>query len=158
MCIRDRDGVCLTAAEAGGDCMAFDISQETLRRTTIGAWDENHRVNLERPLAHGDEIGGHFVSGHVDGAVAVLAVTEGRGAHRVTFELPAAHAPYVARKGSVCVNGVSLTVNEATPESFTVNLIPHTLARTNLSELRAGSRVNLEVDLLGRYLARLLNR
>lgn len=150
------DGCCLTATaiRAGG----FDatLSPETLRLTVFGSAQVGRRVNLEPALRMGDPLGGHMVSGHVDG-IASLESIETAGEHRVMrFLLPAGLSRYVVHKGSVAVNGVSLTVNEADDRGFTVNLIPHTLAHTNLGALHAGDRVNIETDLLGRYIERLM--
>ena len=151
------DGVCLTVAQMNNDQLVFEVSQETLSCTTIGSWHQNHQVNLERPLKSGDEIGGHFVSGHVDTTCRVQKIQQETGKHCVSFEMPTSYQHYITRKGSVCINGVSLTVNEVSAASFSVNLIPHTLAHTNLQELKVGDSVNLEVDLLNRYLANLMN-
>lgn len=152
------DGVCLTVAQSEGANMEFDVSQETLRCTTIGRRRPEHRVNLERAMAYGDEIGGHFVSGHVDRTIVVLSTGQTGAACRILFQLPSDYAPYITRKGSVCINGVSLTVNEVSSESFGVNIIPYTGMHTNLGKLSAGCQVNLETDILGRYMANLLNQ
>lgn len=145
-------GCCLTVIRKGKGRLWFDVSKETLRVTT--GLDRAGRVNLEKSLGLGDKLGGHLVTGHVDG-VGRLAGVKGS---EYTFEAPKDLARYVARKGSICVNGVSLTVNRVKGRRFEVNLIPHTLKVTTLGGLRAGDPVNLEVDLIARYVARLLER
>ncbi|MBN8889987.1 MAG: riboflavin synthase subunit alpha [Rhodospirillales bacterium 70-18] len=148
-------GCCLTAVEVGADWFAADASAETLSKTTLGGWAVGTRVNLERPLRVGDELGGHIVSGHVDGVAEVLAAAAENGSTRWTFRVPAALARFIAPKGSVAVDGVSLTVNEVDGDSFGVNIIPHTAAVTTFGLLRPGDRVNIEIDTLARYVARL---
>jgi riboflavin synthase len=148
-------GCCLTVAEVGGGLVQFDAVPETLSRTTIGAWRPGTRVNLERALAIGDRLGGHLVQGHVDAVGELIArVAEGEGA-RLTISLPAAIAPLVAEKGSIAVDGVSLTVARAARDRFEIALIPETLARTTLGDAAPGTRVNLEADVLARHVARL---
>jgi riboflavin synthase len=147
-------GCCLTVVEKGRGWFAVEVSNETLSKTTLGAWAEGDRVNLERAARLGDEMGGHVVSGHVDGVGAVVSVEPEGGSHRVTFEAPPPLHRYVAAKGSITVDGVSLTVNEVEGRRFGVNLIPHTWDHTTLGGLKAGDRVNLEIDMLARYLAR----
>jgi riboflavin synthase len=147
-------GCCLTVVEKGQGWFAVEVSDETLSKTTLGAWAEGDRVNLERAARLGDEMGGHVVSGHVDGVGAVVSVEPEGGSHRVTFEAPPPLHRYVAAKGSITVDGVSLTVNEVEGRRFGVNLIPHTWDHTTLGGLKAGDRVNLEIDMLARYLAR----
>jgi riboflavin synthase len=153
------DGVCLTVVALGPGWMEFDISAETLARTAIGrgnsGWKEGRRVNLERPLRVGDELGGHIVSGHVDGVAKVLDCRAEGDSLRLTIEAPEALAPYIAEKGSVALNGTSLTVNDVAGRRFGVNLIPHTRAVTTWGQVRPGDEINLEVDLLARYVARL---
>jgi riboflavin synthase len=148
-------GVCLTAVETSPGRFAADASAETLSKTTLGAWAPGTPVNLERSLRVGDELGGHFVYGHVDGVAAVVSVEPEGDSHRIVIEAPAALARYVAPKGSVAVDGVSLTVNAVDGARFGVNIIPHTWAATTLRHLRPGSRANLEIDMLARYLQRL---
>ena len=148
-------GVCLTLVEHGPDGFAVDVSGETLSRTTLGDWRTGTRVNLERPLSLGEELGGHFVLGHVDGVAAVARVARDGDSRRVTLQAPNALAPLIAQKGSVTLDGVSLTVNEVEQNRFVVNLIPHTLAVTTLGAVTAGTRLNLEVDPLARHVARL---
>jgi riboflavin synthase len=149
------NGVCLTVLEPGGE-LAFDVSRETLDHTTLGGLAAGAAVNLEAALCVGDPLGGHIVSGHVDGVARVLLVREDARSRRVTLEAPAALARYIAPKGSVALDGVSLTVNEVQGQRFDVNLIPHTVARTNFGTLIPGSRVNLEVDTIARYVERML--
>jgi len=156
-------GACLTVVAKGrdeaGDWFAVTASAETLDKTKLGAWTEGSRVNLERALKVGDELGGHIVTGHVDGLGTVESVKPEGDSWRLRFKVPKTIAPYVASKGSIAVDGVSLTVNEVedTPGGtvFGVNVIPHTHAHTTLGDLREGERVNLEIDVLARYVARL---
>ncbi len=148
-------GVCLTVVERGDGVVAFDAVPETLSRTTLGSWRQGTRVNLERALRLSDRLGGHLVAGHVDAVGEVLArVAEGQGA-RLAVSLPPAIAPLVAEKGSIAVDGVSLTVARAQRDRFEVALIPETLARTTLGEAAPGTRVNLEADVVARHVARL---
>jgi len=151
-------GVCLTVIDRGSGWFAVSVSAETLARTTMGGWTEGTPVNFERALCLGDELGGHIVSGHVDG-VSTLVSSEPEGdSRRLVFEAPEDLARYVAPKGSVALDGVSLTVNEVEGKRFGVNIIPHTLAVTTLGLIRPGDRVNMEIDMLARYIARLLER
>lgn len=148
-------GCCLTVVERGDGLVAFDAVPETLARTTLGSWRAGSPVNLERALTMADRLGGHVVQGHVDAVGEVLAVVpEGQGA-RMTISLPAAVAPLVAEKGSIAVDGVSLTVARAHRDRFEVALIPETLARTTLGLASPGTRVNLEADVVARHVARL---
>jgi riboflavin synthase len=148
-------GACLTVVERGAGLVSFDAVPETLARTTIGAWRPGTRVNLERALRLSDRLGGHLVAGHVDAVGEVLSrAAEGQGV-RLAVSLPPAIAPLVAEKGSVAVDGVSLTVAAAGRDRFEVALIPETLARTTLGEARPGTRVNLEADVVARHVARL---
>ncbi|THD56162.1 riboflavin synthase [Phenylobacterium sp.] len=147
-------GCCLTVVEKGRDWFAVEVSGETLGLTTLDQWAEGRRVNLERAARVGDELGGHIVSGHVDGLGEVLSVQSEGGSHRVRVRAPRPLHRFIAPKGSITVEGVSLTVNEVEDDVFGVNLIPHTWDVTTLGELKAGSRVNLEIDMLARYLAR----
>ena len=151
-------GVCLTAVEFIEDGFVADVSAETLACTTLGAWSVGQRVNLERALAVGERLGGHIVSGHVDGVGELVSRQADGRSQRFVLRAPAALARYIAAKGSIAVDGVSLTVNTVSGAEFGVNIVPHTLTHTSLDALRAGSRVNLEVDLLARYLERLLGR
>jgi riboflavin synthase len=148
-------GCCLTAVEVGPDWFAADASAETLSRTTLGRWRPGGRVNLERSLCLGDELGGHLVSGHVDGVGEALFSTKEHGSTRWTFRVPAGLARFIAVKGSIAVDGVSLTVNEVSEDTFGVNIIPHTASVTSFGSLRPGDAVNLEIDMLARYVARL---
>ncbi|HEX3364372.1 riboflavin synthase [Phenylobacterium sp.] len=147
-------GCCLTVVEKGDDWFAVEVSGETLGLTTLDAWEEGRRINLERAARVGDELGGHIVSGHVDGVGEVLSVRSEGGSHRVRIRSPRPLHRFIAPKGSITVEGVSLTVNEVEDDVFGVNLIPHTWDVTTLGELKPGSRVNLEIDMLARYLAR----
>ena len=149
-------GICLTAVELNGDSFAVDASAETLARTTMGTWRAGGRVNLERSLKLGDELGGHLVSGHVDGVAEVLSATPENASVRWRFRVPPAIARYIAVKGSVAIDGVSLTVNEVDAESFGVNIISHTAAVTSFGTLQPGDGVNIEIDTLARYVARLM--
>ncbi len=147
-------GCCLTVVEKGADWFAVEVSTESLEATTLADWREGSVVNLERPTRVGDELGGHIVSGHVDGVGEVVTVEPEIGSHRVTIRAPAPLHRFIARKGSIAVDGVSLTVNEVEGEVFGVNIIPHTWDVTTMGRLKPGSKVNLEIDMLARYLAR----
>jgi riboflavin synthase len=152
------DGVCLTVVALGsGPESWFDVqvSAETVSKTNLGGWAPGRRINLERALKVGDELGGHIVSGHVDGLAMVTGLRPEGESLRVTFRAPHALAGFIASKGSVCLNGTSLTVNEVEGASFGVNLIPHTQAVTTWDEVAVGDAVNLEIDTLARYVARL---
>lgn len=149
-------GCCLTATETGPDWFAADVSAETLACTTLGSWSVSTRVNLERSLCMGDELGGHIVSGHVDGVGTAISATAENASTRWQFRIPRALARFIAVKGSVAVNGVSLTVNEAAADTFGVNVIPHTAEVTTFGSLRPGDAVNVEIDMLARYVARLV--
>jgi riboflavin synthase len=148
------DGVCLTALALGSGSFEADVSRETLARTTLGSLAIGAELNLERSLALGDRVGGHLVTGHVDAVVSVEAITKIDRACRVEVSLEPALAYLVAEKGSITLNGVSLTVNTVSARSFSVMLIPHTLETTNLKQLAVGASLNLEIDLLARYVAR----
>lgn len=148
-------GCCLTVTRIEGDAFAADASIETLNVTTLGQWRTGDRLNLEKALCAGQPLGGHYVTGHVDGIATVVDRANDARSIRVQFEAPAPLARYIARKGSVCIDGVSLTVNDVDGPRFSVNLIPHTLEVTTLDDCRAGTRVNLEVDIIARYLERL---
>jgi riboflavin synthase len=147
-------GCCLTVTEKGPDWFAVEVSNETLSKTTLGAWKTGDGVNLERAAKLGDEMGGHVVSGHVDGLGRVISITPEGGSHRIEVEAPAPLHRYIAAKGSITVDGVSLTVNAVEGQVFSLNIIPHTWDVTTLGRLKAGDPVNLEVDMLARYLAR----
>ncbi|WP_341910445.1 riboflavin synthase [Ferrovibrio terrae] len=148
-------GVCLTVVQKGADWFAVDVSAETLSRSMLGGWKEGSTINLERSLKVGDELGGHIVSGHVDGVGEVVATRIEGESLRIDFRAPEALAGYIAEKGSVTIDGASLTVNGVDGTVFGVNLIPHTQQVTTLGKLKAGDRVNLEIDVLARYVARL---
>lgn len=153
------DGCCLTVVDRGADdhggWFDVDVSAESLSKTALGAWDTGSRINLERSLKVGDELGGHIVSGHVDGTAAILSITPEGDSMRYLFEAPVALARFIAPKGSVALQGTSLTVNEVEGARFGVNLIPHTQQVTTWGGMQAGDRVNLEIDTLARYVARL---
>ena len=148
------NGVCLTVVDVDGGVFTADVMGETLRRTALGALRPGDPVNLERAARVGDELGGHIVSGHVDGVGEVLSVEAEGGSHRVRIRAPRPLHRFIAPKGSITVEGVSLTVNEVEDDVFGVNLIPHTWDVTTLGGLTPGARVNLEIDMLARYLAR----
>ncbi len=148
-------GCCLTAVEVGADWFAVDVSGETLSCTSLGGWAPGTRVNLERSLRVGDELGGHIVSGHVDGLGEVRSVTSENGSWRVEIAVPRDLSRFIAAKGSVAVDGVSLTVNTVSGQDFGINIIPHTWDVTTLGTLTPGARVHIEIDMLARYVARL---
>ena len=150
------NGCCLTAVQLAGDAFKADLSRETLSHTTAGNWGTGTPVNLEKALTAGQALGGHYVTGHVDGVGEVVGRHEDARSVRVEFEVPPDLARYIARKGSVCVDGVSLTVNGVAGRRFDVNLVPHTLEQTILGDYHPGTRVNLEVDIIARYLERLV--
>lgn len=153
------NGVCLTVVEKGdsdtGSWFVVDASAETLGKTTLGNWKAGTAVNLEPALRVGDELGGHIVSGHVDGVGRIAEMREEGASHRVVIETPAPLLRFIAPKGSIAVEGISLTVNEVTDTGFGVNIIPHTWQVTSLHDAGVGTHVNLEIDLLARYVARL---
>ena len=149
------DGVCLTVIDTGPDWFDVEISAETVARTNLSDWAEGRAVNLERALKVGDELGGHIVSGHVDGVAEVVALREEGDSTRVTLRAPEALARFIAPKGSVALNGTSLTVNEVEGRDFGINFIPHTKQVTTWGRVAVGDRVNLEIDTLARYVARL---
>jgi riboflavin synthase len=149
-------GVCLTAIALTPDTYAADLSAETLNATTAGQWVVGQKVNLEKALTPAKPLGGHMVSGHVDGVGRLVERFEDARSIRLVFEAPADLKRYIARKGSVCIDGVSLTVNEVSGARFGVNIIPHTAQHTTLGERKVGDAVNLEVDVIARYLERLL--
>ncbi len=148
-------GVCLTVVQKGADWFAVDVSAESLSRTTLGNWKDGSAINLERSLKVGDELGGHIVSGHVDGVGEVVATRSEGDSLRIDFRAPASLAGFIAEKGSITIDGASLTVNGVDGAVFGVNLIPHTQQVTTLGKLKAGDKVNLEIDVLARYVARL---
>ncbi|MBL4611133.1 riboflavin synthase [Halopseudomonas sp.] len=150
------NGVCLTAVELPGDGFWADVSQETIRRTALSRLKEGSRVNLEKALTPSSRLGGHLVSGHVDGVGKVLSMNEDARSWHFRIEAPAALARYIAEKGSITVDGTSLTVNAVDGAVFDLNIVPHTMQETVMGDYQAGSPVNLEVDLIARYLERLL--
>ncbi|MEM6740735.1 MAG: riboflavin synthase [Pseudomonadota bacterium] len=153
------DGVCLTVVDRGRDAAGgwfdVDVSAETVSKTNLGSWSEGRRVNLERALRVGDELGGHIVSGHVDGLAEVVSVEDEGDSTRVTLRAPDGLARFIAPKGSVALNGTSLTVNDVAGTGFGINFIPHTKTVTTWGDARVGDAVNLEIDTLARYVARL---
>jgi riboflavin synthase len=150
-----HSGVCLTVVEMNGPKLKYDVSRETLN-CTIGLDAVGNEVNLEKALRLADRLGGHLVTGHVDGVGEVVKFEPVGESHELVIRAPAAIAGYIAKKGSITVNGVSLTVNRVDSRDFWINLIPHTVAMTNLKHLQAGSKVNLEIDLIARYVERML--
>ncbi len=148
-------GCCLTAVALGPDWFDVEVSGETLSKTNLGGWAPGQPLNLERSLRLGDEMGGHIVSGHVDGLGRVASLTAENGSWRVAVDVPHALARFIAAKGSVAIDGVSLTVNEVTGDRFGVNIIPHTWTATTLGRLQPGAPVHIEIDMLARYVARL---
>ena len=151
------DGVCLTVVDLGPDWYDVQISAETVSKTNIShnTWDEGRRLNLERALKVGDELGGHIVSGHVDGVAELIALEDEGDSTRATFRAPGELAKFIAPKGSVTLNGTSLTVNDVDGATFGINMIPHTKSVTTWGDARVGDRINLEIDTLARYVARL---
>lgn len=151
-------GGCMTVIATGEDWFEISASAESLSKTTMGSWDVGRRVNLERALKVGDELGGHYVSGHVDGVGKVVSITPENESMRFVFEAPENLKLFMAPKGSVAIDGVSLTVNEVEDRTFGINIIPHTQEVTTLGVLKPGDAVNLEIDMLARYVARLLEK
>ena len=149
-------GCCLTVIDKTDETFFVDISAETLSKTTLGAWKVMTRINLEPSLKVGDEMGGHFVSGHVDCIIKILDITPEGNSHRFKIALPDHLKKYIAPKGSVALDGISLTVNEVDNKSFGVNIIPHTWEKTTLSDRRPGDKLNMEIDMLARYAARMM--
>lgn len=149
-------GVCLTVVERADDWFQVAVSAESLDRTTIGTWQVGSQINLERALALGDELGGHIVSGHVDGQAKLLSITPSGDSHKLVFDVPDALAGFIAEKGSVALDGISLTVNMVEDTQFAVNIIEHSWSNTTLADRRVGDMVNLEIDMLARYVARLM--
>ena len=149
-------GICLTAVEFGTDYYVADVSGETLNVTTAGDWKVGLPVNLEKALRLQDRLGGHLVSGHVDGVGTVKSISQDARSWRYEIEAPLALAKYIAHKGSICINGISLTVNQVDECVFDINIVPHTRQETTIKEFEVGTKVNLEVDLLARYLERMM--
>jgi riboflavin synthase len=154
------DGACLTVTtvdpSGAGSTFAVDVSNETMAKTTLDEWGLGRRINLERALKAGDELGGHIVAGHVDGVGRIVDMRPDGQSRRFTVEVPPELAPYIASKGSITLDGISLTVNEVKENRFGINIIPHTLTHTTLGAKKPGDRVNLEVDVFARYVARLM--
>ena len=148
-------GSCMTVIEKGADWFAVSVSGESLAKTTLGRWHRGTAVNLERALKAGDEIGGHIVSGHVDGVGALVSMAREGDSTRMTFEAPEGLRRFIASKGSITIDGISLTVNDVGSTTFDINVIPHTQVITTLGERQVGDAVNLEIDMLARYVARL---
>lgn len=149
-------GVCLTVVEVGDDWFAVDASGETLAKTTLGGWKDGTAINLERALAIGDELGGHLVSGHVDGVTRVLGIEQSGDSRVFVFAMEDWLAPFVAAKGSITLDGVSLTVNGVASDRFDINVIPHTQTATTLGAAQTGQDLNVEIDMLARYVRRAL--
>jgi riboflavin synthase len=150
------DGVCLTVVEFSGPRFKVQAAPETLRRTTLGSWAPGTKVNLERALRMGDRLGGHWVQGHVDGVGTVLEARAEGGSWWMSFSLPPELAPFFVEKGSVCIDGVSLTLTAVSADRFSVMLIPETQQRTSLGKKQPGHKVNLEADIIGKYVARMM--
>ncbi|HEY1607047.1 MAG TPA: riboflavin synthase [Allosphingosinicella sp.] len=149
-------GVCLTVVDKSEDWFAVDVSRETIARSAPDHWAEGARLNLERSLRLGDELGGHIVTGHVDGVGEIVSAEPEGDSTRIVIAAPEALAPYIAEKGSIAIDGASLTVNEVDSARFAINIIPHTAAQTTLGALTPGGRVNIEIDILARYIGRML--
>ena len=150
------NGACLTVVAKGAGELTFDVSPESLDRSTLGGLVGSAAVNLERALRVGDRLGGHLVSGHIDTVATVVGVRELSGNLVISFQLPSQHARYIVEKGSVAIDGISLTVNAVSNDGFSVNIIPHTAAKTTLQFVRPGFKVNIETDIIGKYVERLL--
>ncbi len=149
------EGVCLTVVELGPDWFDMEISAETVSKTNLGSWNVGRKINLERALKVGDELGGHIVSGHVDGLAEVIAMSDDGDSTRVTLRAPTELARFIAPKGSVALNGTSLTVNDVDGCEFGINFIPHTKSVTTWGDAKVGDLINLEIDTMARYVARL---
>lgn len=150
-------GCCLTVTGVKGDIFTVDVSAETLSKTNLGTWKQDTKINLEKSLKLGDEMGGHIVSGHVDGLAEIVSITPEGGSHRLKIRAPEGLAGMVAPKGSVALDGISLTVNEVEGDIFGINIIPHTWQVTTLGQRSVGDKLNMEVDMLARYVARLID-
>lgn len=150
------NGACLTVVESGSDQFTVELSSETVSRTAPSQWQQGKKINLERALKAGDALDGHIVTGHVDGIARIVSIKEEGGSHVLGLEVPPEFARFIAEKGSVCLDGVSLTVNKVEGARFWVNIIPHTWRITTLGERREGDFVNFEIDTIARYVARLL--
>lgn len=150
------NGACLTVTAAEGQMLTFDVSPESIARATIGRLHSGSRVNLERALKLGERLGGHIVSGHIDCCGRLTRIENRSGNHQLYFSLPAEHARYIVAKGSITIDGISLTVNTVSKDRFSVNIIPHTFVNTTLEQIRVGDEVNIETDIIGKYVERLL--
>lgn len=150
-------GCCLTVVEKDNNVYAVDVSQETLSKTTLGQWKIGAKINLETSLKIGDELGGHIVSGHVDGVATLISITAEGDSHRLVIDAPQDLARFIAPKGSVALDGISLTVNQVNDTQFGINIIPHTWNVTTLGEMTEGDKLNIEIDLMARYAARLMD-
>lgn len=151
-----HSGCCLTVVEKGDGWFSVDVSQESLDKTTLNEWEEGARINLERSLKMGDELGGHIVSGHVDGVAKIVSISPEGDSHRLKIEVPEEFSAFIAPKGSIALDGISLTVNEVEGNVFGINIIPHTWEVTTLGKKQVGSLLNFEIDPLARYVARML--
>ena len=151
-----HSGCCLTVVEKGADWFSVDVSQESLDKTTLNEWEEGARINLERSLKMGDELGGHIVSGHVDGVAKIVSITPEGDSHRLKIEVPKEFSAFIAPKGSIALDGISLTVNEVDGNVFGINIIPHTWEHTTLRHKQCGDQINLEVDRLAMQIERIL--
>lgn len=149
-------GCCLTVISKTEKSFTVQVSGESLSKTAIGSWEIGTKVNLEPALKMGDELGGHIVSGHVDALAKIISIEKDQDSHRLTIQVPAGYERFIAAKGSVTLDGVSLTVNEVTRDTFGVNIIPHTWAQTTLGSKAVGDALNLEIDMLARYVARMM--
>lgn len=152
------DGCCLTVVSVDDNSFSVDASKETLDKTIIDEWTVCSRVNLEPSLQMGDELGGHMVSGHVDGVLTIKSIKREGDSHRIVFAMPEGFEKLIAPKGSIALNGISLTVNDVSDEEFGVNIIPHTWMHTNMSSLQSGDEMNFEIDMLARYVARIMGK
>jgi len=150
------NGACMTVIEKGPSWFVVNVSQESLSKTNIGTWKEGARINLERSMKIGDELGGHLVSGHVDITAEILEIKAEGESQRIKVQIPKGYAHYIAPKGSITIDGVSLTVNEVDDEAFGVNIVPHTWENTTLQDRKKGDLVNIEIDMLARYVANML--
>ena len=149
-------GCCLTVVDKSKNSLLFDVSQETLSKTVIGSWRVMTRINIEPSLKLGDEMGGHIVSGHVDVVTNIISIIPEGDSRKIRIAVPSGYAGYVAQKGSIAIDGVSLTVNDVGDDYFEVNIIPHTWEHTTLSDRKDGDNINIEIDMLARYVARML--
>lgn len=150
-------GCCLSVVEKTKNSLFFDVSAETLNRSTIGSWEVMTRINLEPSLCFGDELGGHIVSGHIDTTAELLALEKEGESYRLKISVPEGYEHYIASKGSIALDGVSLTINEVEQTHFGVNIIPHTWANTTIGDRKVGDYFNLEIDMLARYVARMMD-